>query len=287
MSSGVFDAPVTDVKGGLRHVPVLSAVDCGIVRSPGPGFGNLMFPISRALIGQQRYGGEFVYPTMRQVKVGSFLRRERDKRTYGDVLRRRTLRDWRTWLSVAGGPNVDEHAFDGRRQGVNVRYAGLGNLFHDLTGHRDLIRQWMLSNQRFAQACEPFDIGIHVRLGDFCEAGQSRSGNNVRQPLEWYRAALEEARHLSGKAKPSVRLFTDGDPVEVSEKLRVGALGIDHGQNALQSILNLSRARVLVTSRSTFSMWAAFLGDMPAIWDRRYEARTRSFPDRAGLDHVV
>lgn len=269
------------------HVPLLSRYDLGICRSPGPGLGNLLFPISRALIGQKRHGGHFVYPTMRQVKIGTFLRQEKDKRTYGDVLRSRSWIEWRRWLAARSRPAVDEGRFDGSQRGVTVRYAGLGRYFHDLQGHEDLIGRWLSENSSVTMALEPFDIGIHVRLGDFKAVDPQSSSNSVRQSFEWYRAAFEEARHISGMQASSVVLFTDGDPHNVERELDIGKLTVDRSADALSAIMRLSRARVLIASRSTFSMWAAYLGGMPVLWDRRYDDRIHSFPHRPALDHIV
>ena len=33
----------------MYHYPLLSSLDFGLIRGPGPGFGNLLFPIGRAL----------------------------------------------------------------------------------------------------------------------------------------------------------------------------------------------------------------------------------------------
>lgn len=269
------------------HLPVLSGFDIGICRSPGPGLGNLLFPISRALIGQKHHGGHFVYPTMRQVKIGTFLRQEKDKRTYGDVLRSRSWIEWRRWLAARSRPAVDEGRFDGSQRGVTVRYAGLGRYFHDLQGHEDLIERWLSKNVRDRTSTEPFDIGIHVRLGDFAIADPTCPSNSIRQPFEWYRAAFDEARHLLGTRTPSSILFTDSESEQVTRDLGIEPLAVDDGANALTAIQRLSRARVLIASRSTFSMWAAFLGRMPVIWDRHYDDRIRSLPYRPGLDHVV
>jgi hypothetical protein len=223
---------------------------------------------------------------MRQIKIGTFLRGERDKRTYGDVLRCRSAEEWRCWLTARTRASISERDFDGSQRGMTVQYSGLGSYFHDLTGHRELIANWLSLNVRGQIPPEPFDIGIHVRLGDFSAADPDAAVNNVRQPLEWYRVAFDEARHILGIPAPSVVLFTDSNAVEVERGIRVGPLVVDESENALLAISRLSRARLLIASRSTFSMWAAYLGGMPVIWDRRYD-RSRSFPERPGLDRVV
>ncbi|MER9419186.1 hypothetical protein NKI95_25035 [Mesorhizobium sp. M0306] len=271
-------------RAGSWHLPVLSRWDVGVIRSPGPGLGNLLFPIARALIGQKVHGGVFVHPTLRQLKLGTFLRRERDTRTYGRVMRGRTGAEWRDWAQAQWYPKVDEDAYRGE-MGVTVRYSGLKGYFHELTGHREVVSAWLKDTVRSAGGIDdPYDIGLHIRLGDFAQSDSTQGGNNVRLSFDWYRAALGEARRLLGTATPRITLFTDGKADFVNRELGVQHLAIDPSGNALTAMHNLSRARVVIASRSTFSMWAVYLGGMPAIWDAKFDLQC-SFPERSGLDH--
>lgn len=275
------------VSNGLIHWPKLSAVDLGLMRSPGPGLGNLLFPIARALIGQKIVGGDFLYPTMRQIKVGTFLRRERDSRTYGGVIRARSYCDWLLWARSIGLAQKNEHAFDGKQSTLVITYEGLGRYFHDLQGHRAIMSDWLASNvlEDGAIDCN-YDIGVHVRLGDFAPVGTAQTGHSVRLSMEWYKRALQNAMAILGVTEPRILLFTDGPPNEVRIALGVSSIRVDPSRNALTAILNLSRARIIVTSRSTFSMWAAYLGAVPAIWDKELDLN-QSFPVRVGLDTQV
>ncbi|CAH2396603.1 conserved hypothetical protein [Mesorhizobium ventifaucium] len=271
-------------RGGPWHLPVLSRWDAGVIRSPGPGLGNLLFPIARALIGQKVHGGVFIHPTLRQLKLGTFLRRERDTRTYGNVIRSRTGAEWRDWAQAQWCPKVDEDAYRGEI-GVAVRYSGLKSYFHDLAGHGEIVSAWLKDTVRGVGVMDDaYDIGLHIRLGDFAQSGSDQGGNNVRLPFDWYRAALAEARRLAGTANPRTTLFTDGDVNFVKRELGIPDLTMDPSGNALTAMHNLSRARVVIASRSTFSMWAVYLGGMPAIWDGKFDLQ-RGFPGRPGLDH--
>ena len=73
----------------MYHYPLLSNLDIGIIRSPGPGFGNLLFPIGRALQEAKIKKEIFVRPTMFNLKVGPFLRKEKDLRLYNNELKKR------------------------------------------------------------------------------------------------------------------------------------------------------------------------------------------------------
>ena len=51
----------------MYHYPLLSRPDFGFIRGPGPGFGNLLFPIARALNEAQIQRGIFVRPTFKKI----------------------------------------------------------------------------------------------------------------------------------------------------------------------------------------------------------------------------
>ncbi|ATE66188.1 hypothetical protein [Rhizorhabdus dicambivorans] len=255
---------------GPLHKAVLSALDFGVVRSPGSDFGNLLFPIARSLIGQATMGGTLVYPTMRQIKIGTYLRREPDKRTYGGIVRGRSMADWRIWIESMARRQVDEDAV--AADDVTITYTGLKKFFHDLVGYEALISNWISTN-RIDKAGDrmPIDIGLHIRRGDFTENKTGSAGQSMQIPTHWYRQAFLHARDLLKIDRPRVVLFTDGDPARLASELNIENVEVDAADDALSSILNLSRARVIVGSRSTFSKWAVFLGGSVAIWDAAYD----------------
>ncbi len=278
---------MNQVEPEIYHVPKLSAFDFGFIRTPGPGLGNLLFPVSRALIGQKELSGTLVYPTFRQLKVGTFLRNERDKRTYGNVFRPRNMGDWKDWSRSKNLLRVREGEFVGGQSPIALVYEGLRGYFHDLRDHRELIHSWLEDNMIGAgQIRDAYDIGIHVRVGDFSPSTEDHSGFSVQQPADWYHLALKEACSIVGRGHPKVILFTDGSPQEIKDLLGLDNFEVDPGKNAITSIVNLSKARVVITSRSSFSMWAAFLGQGKAIWNKNFDL-TKAYPVRRASDIFV
>lgn len=272
----------------LYHFPVLSRYDFGIARSPGPGFGNMLFPIARALCGQRLFGGTFVYPTIPQFKLGTYLRRERDKRTYFGELKARNIREWKSWLQARMSRLMYSEAesvsssLDG-----TVLYTGLANCFHSLQYAGPIVGNWLDHNANYrGRVNERYDIGLHVRLGDFSSNTNAGNGTATRQFMDWYRDAVECARSLTSGSKSRILLFTDDEPKKVREILKISNVAIDQSANAVTAIRNLSDACCIVTSRSTFSMWAAYIGDVPALWHANFE-KSEIYPTREGKDFLV
>ena len=77
----------------MYHYPLLSRLDIGLIRAPGPGFGNLLFPIGRALQEAKSKKEVFVRPTMLNLKIGPLIRMEKDLRLYNKELKRRNYND--------------------------------------------------------------------------------------------------------------------------------------------------------------------------------------------------
>lgn len=270
----------------LFHYAKLSSVDLGLFRSPGPGFGNLLFPISRALIGAQKFGGKFIYPTVRQIKVGPYLRNEPDKRTYGNLLRPRTALEFQDWMASHTVKRINEEDFSGQSQG-RIVYEGLKNQFYDLIDEQQYIKDFLEKNSR-QQPTDNFqyDIALHVRLGDFSPTDTPGGGQSVRLPIEWYRTAHAFAQNKLGSIHPKTVLFSDAVSAELLETLQIKNIQIDNSANALQSMLLMTKARALIASRSTFSLWAAYLGQNYSFWPKHFDLHRFISPQSLDFDFV-
>ena len=105
-------------------------------------------------------------------------------------------------------------------------------------------------------------IALHVRWGDYLNL---RHIYGEISPA-YYRRAIDLLERQFGGGRP-VWLFSD-DPDGASEFLS-SAITIDHVAESpehstpLENLLLLSGASALVGANSTFSWWAAFLGDRP------------------------
>ena len=112
-------------------------------------------------------------------------------------------------------------------------------------------------------------IAAHVRLGDFAAPStptELASGKaNLRIPIEWY---LDVFRQMRARyPKLPLRILSDGSDAELAPLLSTGATVWRTGSD-LGDLYALAGASVLIGSNSTYSRWAAFLGDMPSLWLR-------------------
>ena len=77
----------------MYHYPLLSSPDIGFIRAPGPGLGNLLFPITRALQAAKLKKEIFVPPTMFNLKIGPLIRKEKNLRFYNKEFKKRSFRE--------------------------------------------------------------------------------------------------------------------------------------------------------------------------------------------------
>jgi hypothetical protein len=109
-------------------------------------------------------------------------------------------------------------------------------------------------------------FACHVRLGDFNPDGVERATtlDNARLPVEWYVAKIRQI----GERWPAstIDLFSDGTEGELEPLLRWSSVRRVTFGNPLADLLAMSRSNLLVCNGSTFSAWAAYLGNMPTIW---------------------
>ena len=152
-----------------------------------------------------------------------------------------------------------------------IEFSGLGE-FAPLIGRHEEVRRelYRIINRGYLPEPAPIKpfIGIHVRLGDFIvtkytdelKAGMS----NTRIPLDWYIQALRKLRKTIGK-RPA-RIFSDGEPAELELLLHEPMTEYVKKSAALTDLLKLAQSSTLIASRSSFSLWAAYFGQMPVVY---------------------
>lgn len=256
-----------------------SSLDLGVARVAGHGLGNCFYTYFHAAVLAQRSSARLIAPPWFSVKMGPVLRGSTSRRFY-----------WRMFGPLDGDlsgvqkvnallfrrPRV-VHQVDGTSEPILV--PGALNLvastrftFMGLHSHRQMIRERLLgivkdpvpTGHGWGRA--PY-IAVHVRLDDFFPAVDPKrilSGeSNLQIPMSWYLSIIDALRRRFGDRE--IRIFSDGTEEQLEPLLKLGARLYRSGSD-MTDLLAMSGASLLVGSNSTYSRWAAFLGDMPSIW---------------------
>lgn len=250
---------------------------------PAAGLGNRLFPWARCYVFSQANRVPMLAPDWWQLRPGAILRREADWRIYGDLFRQKTdeiggLEKW--WLQWQGRQVAEPEKLLGPQMlmpdstgPVLYTFRGWQEYFSQLNGWQTLIYTGLqnITRPHWLQAIAGFwdvPIGIHVRRGDFAtpqSANDLLTKGGMRTPLKWFVDTLACIRSVLGYTAKAY-VVSDGRPEELADLLGVeDVVGIQTG-SAIADLLLLARSKILIASGgSTFSAWAAFLGQMPTV----------------------
>ncbi|SFF94671.1 hypothetical protein SAMN05518801_10460 [Novosphingobium sp. CF614] len=269
------------IAGGYVYPHFEAEFDLGYFRVAGAGIGNCLITYCHAMMLARRIGARLIEPAWPSLKLGPLLRGEHSKRFYLGLFRAAPsdVSGPRKGLALASGlggswrdiavPGPATARSNGRLTVVSCRK----HIFEPLFPAREDMRRRLLE---IAKPRLPLQrgwgngdyIAVHVRLGDFAQADPEdpRHGNvnNLRIPLAWYEGVLRRLRAIFPGLP--VHVFSDGAARELSPLLAIDGVRMRREGDDLSDLAALAGARLLVGSQSTFSRWAAFLGDMPSIW---------------------
>lgn len=278
-------------KNKILHYPVLSKADFIFFRLLGPGFGNLLFPLYRAFQAQQKIGGELVFPQFFQIKPGPFLRMEKDKRTYVDLFKCRSISEIALHMRARLIASISEDLINQPSLKINqakiIRYEGLKGYFKDLDlKYLSEFNNYLLGRathvkqlrEEIAQISKG-DICVHLRRGDFTtEAVQSVASGGMCYRIhdDWYVHATSKARKRFPHAK--VRVFSDTPDLEPELLAKLKCYEVDQSRNALHALMKMAAHGALIASKSSFSLWSAYLGQQYVYLNSGFELE-RYMPD--------
>jgi hypothetical protein len=241
------------------------------------GLGNMLVPWARCVLWCRDYDAQMIAPHWTKIRLGPFLRGERDKRQYQRFFNHRGgVAGIRRTILLATSTTVEDHEWQSgprtqARGRTVVCFRGMAGAGALAGRHREVARELLrITKPRYQPAAipdRPF-VGIHVRLGDFAPASEAEltSGLHCRRiPLHWYVDTLLELRKALGK-NMEAKVFSDAAGEEIEPLLRIAGTSHYEGRTAITDMLALSKAAVIVASGSAFSMWASYLGDVPALW---------------------
>jgi hypothetical protein len=246
------------------------------------GMGNGLFPWARAEIFAKKYSARVLAPRWNRVRLGTYLRREPDKRRYSNFFRsEKHIFGWRRMLLLSQR-RLDESVFLKSRPTTSLRngsqvvqFSGLGDYFTPLLDNRQLIydrlHEMTVPEFRSPISSCPY-VAIHVRRGDITRQGFTQGEHervNQYTNLAWF---VEMAKKLKRSRLPEeckIIVFTDGSPDEVQPLLSIPGVTTQPRQPSITDLWGLANSALLIGSGySTFSMWGSYLGGMPTVYAR-------------------
>lgn len=259
--------------------PKLSQHDLLFVRFGGAGLGNLLFVFARAIVLAEETNSQIIWPTWPSIKIGPWIRKEKDKRFYGDLFKndgsyigglkklRYLLLKKKIVISVP-----EEKLLNRVPDNCVLVYSAFRMHFDELIPYRDTIRNKLLSisksdNLKSLEHDFSKEVNVHVRLGDFAAAERDKLNKqtvNTRLPIDWYVQVIKDIKEFSGE-EICFNIFSDGTDEELSPILSIAGTRRMFFGNAWADIIGLSQSRLMIASASSFSLWARYLGNSSCI----------------------
>jgi len=167
-----------------------------------------------------------------------------------------------------GGMNLS--ILDNLQYRGKVRIRGYFNSFEYFDKIPDLYKVVSISNgsEQFHKLCDELDrssaVAMHIRRGDYVR--NSKTYGLLSK--DYYLEALK----LMMELKPSAPVWVFSDDHEVAIEISREISGIDFRlltinelENPLEALILMSKAKGHVIANSTFSQWAAVLGNSPIV----------------------
>lgn len=277
-------------------------LDLGAARINGAGLGNCLYTYAHAFVAARRSGATLISPAWRTIAINKTLRGDGTIRRYGDMLRAHPdelagvakaialVRHWRHHTRVSLVPGTVPPI---AARGLTI-FDAPDFTFRGLHDWRESIRtrfsEIVIDRGSAATRWGSDDhVGVHVRLGDFAPASADAlaSGRtaNLRIPLEWYRdRILEQQARTPGVP---IHIFSDGSPGELRTLLSIEGTALRREAHDVADLIALAESRVLIGSHSTFSRWAAFLGNMPSVWLESHHRPERPTAETVPIDYIA
>lgn len=242
------------------------------------GLGHSLLAWARCEVWCRANGAEMLAPRWARLRIGPYLRRERDRRNYFRYFTSDPYVTGPTRLAVLASykriadPDASESARNGRVLYV-FRNSVAGNFerhFRNVFHHPALLRaslQRMTRAQFHPQDVAERAIAVHVRMGDFKPFDATaalRGAHNMQLPLDWYINSLSAIRAELGEMHPAV-VYSDGSDDSLSSLLSMPNVSRAPDAPAVTHMLSMAYASAIIGGGSNFSLWPAFLGQVPRL----------------------
>lgn len=236
------------------QISKLGGVDLGIFRVGGPGLGNLLFPIARAALKSRDEHENFLWPTLRQIKIGPLFRGEKDLRHYGDIFIHRKISDIVKYI-------VLRYFYSSFRTNVHV---GLGDFFASFSKSDSIFLKKLFHERMRNPVRSSPKVCVHIRRGDFSKSASTILSFNDILDISWFDSRITQLKAEGFQEKDIVVYASDTDQ-DISWLLKKHNLLLSENHCPLNTILEVSGAEIIIPSLSTFSLWSVFLGNSKFI----------------------
>ena len=249
-------------------------------RIGGNGLANCLFVYAKAIIAAHHYEARIIKPTWFNLSLGTYLRQEKDKRHYSNLITSqgevKGLK--RLFLLLFKHKTSCEETFAHNQCDILV-VEGIYDFFKPLLKHQSLVSNYIKThiNPSLLADVNRFNfngcVAIHVRLGDF--------PMERRVPIKWY---IEKIKKLNNYNK--FLLFSDGSDEELKELLNIQGVQRVYFGGAIQDIIAISQCSYIIGSDSSFSAWGAYLGQVPCIFYRLQFGQILINPDMQQIENL-
>ena len=234
--------------------PRLPAIkDLWLFRLGGNGLANCLFVYAKAIIKAQQNNQLIITPTWVNLSIGTYLRRQIDKRHYLKIFKSEISVMKKLILLIFKNKHVE--AVD-----------GISDYFTPLKGHNQAIKEYLINQlnpglkKELPQIINDV-IALHIRLGDY--------PSERRIPIVWYTKIVNELKKITND-KYFFYVYSDGTEEELKEILCIDGVTRKSYNNAFLDMWAISQSKIIIASDSTFSAWGAYLNQVPVIFHKRH-----------------
>jgi hypothetical protein len=246
------------------------------------GLAHGMLAWARCQVWCEQNGATMLAPFWLKLRLGPYLRRERDKRNYFLLFQAGSaIGGLHRIIVLAKSKKIDVGASwppapPTGNKSVVLRFQNDPSqnelkFFGQIVGYAPLLRRKLMeiTKPRFRPVIPsaPF-IAIHVRMGDFTPLSiddqVTPDVTNTRLPVDWYGDRLDALRHgLNTKMRAIV--FSDGSDTDLAPLLKRVDVARAPKQQSVTDLLQMGLGVAVIASGSGFSRLGAFLGSAPRI----------------------
>ena len=248
------------------------------------GLGNMLIPWARAEAFAHQTNLPILAPIWSRPKIGPILRREADTRLYlGQFSNKDYITGPKRWHILATAQRITPEQAQqelagetnpGTNKPALVVFSGYDGWFNPpLLQNRQHVadKLWNIVTPKVRAMIDEHNdkhtIGVHVRRGDFKIVQQMKSAELWAIPDEWFVSTINAVRKHINDPDAQALVFSDAPDQELTELLSAHNVRRAKPAPAIADILRLSKSPIFIpTGMSSFSGWAAYIGNMPTIW---------------------